>query len=407
MRTRNRVALALVLAACWPDALPAQEPTEQQIVDAIVRDGPQARAIRAASDVVALEQAARLVFPNPTASYARESAGFTEFLQAEQRLPPFGVRKALERAGVAAREAAEAERDARLWQLRIDAHGGLARLCAAEERRQAAESLVKSVAQLGSVLATREQEGEGSRFDRVRAQQELIDARQLVVAAQVDVADARSAIAAMLPPGMPLPDAVPPPGGLRAMTAMESVDALAARAATGRAELRALSAAAERFSFEADVARRMTGIAPVVSGGLKRADDAGERRAGGVVGVGLTLPLFNRGTREAARWSADSERTQLERTALETAIRADIVRAAESIAIRRQASEAVAASLASADDLIAMADVAYREGEIGVLQLLDAYRTAGRARERAVDAKLNLRLAQIALERAVGVTLWP
>jgi cobalt-zinc-cadmium efflux system outer membrane protein len=77
------------------------------------------------------------------------------------------------------------------------------------------------------------------------------------------------------------------------------------------------------------------------------------------------------------------------------------------LALRRQAGEAVAASLASADELIAIADVAYREGDIGILQLLDAYRTAARAREHGVAAGLNLRLAQIALERAVGVTLWP
>jgi len=54
-----------------------------------------------------------------------------------------------------------------------------------------------------------------------------------------------------------------------------------------------------------------------------------------------------------------------------------------------------------------MADVAYREGETGILQLLDAYRTRGRAQERAAAAALELRLGEIALERAVGVTLWP
>ena len=64
-------------------------------------------------------------------------------------------------------------------------------------------------------------------------------------------------------------------------------------------------------------------------------------------------------------------------------------------------------SLTSADELVTMADVAYREGEAGILQLLDAYRTRGRAQERAAAAALELRLGEIALERAVGVTLWP
>ena len=53
------------------------------------------------------------------------------------------------------------------------------------------------------------------------------------------------------------------------------------------------------------------------------------------------------------------------------------------------------------------ADVAYREGEIGILELLDATRTATRARLRAIDLRLETRLAAIALQRAVGEIVWP
>ena len=404
MRTPCRVALAVALVACLPSRPHAQERTEQEIVDLIVRDGPQARAIRATSEVVALEQAARRVFPNPAAVYTREGAGFTEFFQVDQALPAFGLRKALERAGVAAREAADAERDARLWQLRSDARDAVGRLRAASERMQAAAALVKLVEGLIEVLSTREREGEGSRFDRVRAQQELVDAQQAVVAAAIEQSEARSALAALLPPGVNVPVNVSP---LTETGRADSIESLIARATAGRAELRALQAAAQRFALEADVARRATGIAPTITGGLKRAEDAGETRAGGVIGVSVALPLFNRGTRDAARWNAERLRADLERASLEADIRGQITRAAEAFALRLQSRAAIAASLSSADELIAIADVAYREGEIGILQLLDAYRTAARARERGVEANLNLRLAQIALERAVGVTLWP
>ena len=54
-----------------------------------------------------------------------------------------------------------------------------------------------------------------------------------------------------------------------------------------------------------------------------------------------------------------------------------------------------------------IAVVAYREGEVGILELLDAARTASRARVRTIDMRLEARLAQIALERAVGDILWP
>src|SRR5688572_19631864 len=311
MPTPCRVALLVALVACMTSGPHAQEPTEQEIVDFIVRDGPPARAIRAATDVVVLEQAARGVFPNPAASYTREGAGFTEFFQVDQALPAFGLRKALERAGVAAREAAEAERDARLWQLRSDAHDAVARLRSASEEMQAAEALVRLVEGLIGVLSTREHEGEGSRFDRVRAQQELVDAQQIVLAAAIERSEARSALAALLPPGVSVPENV---STLTEPRPAESVEALIARATTGRAELRALHAAAQRFLLEADAARRATGIAPTITAGVKRADDAGATRAGGVIGVAVAVPLFNRGTREAARWNAERVRAELERT---------------------------------------------------------------------------------------------
>ena len=60
----------------------------------------------------------------------------------------------------------------------------------------------------------------------------------------------------------------------------------------------------------------------------------------------------------------------------------------------------------AADELVQIAEVAYREGEVGILELLDAIRTASRARTRNIDLRRDARLAQIALERAVGDPLW-
>ena len=82
-------------SACCRHLLAAgQDRTEREIVELIVRDGPQARAIRAEAEVTRREQLARLAYPNPSVTYSREGAGFTEFLQAEQSLPLFGARAA-------------------------------------------------------------------------------------------------------------------------------------------------------------------------------------------------------------------------------------------------------------------------------------------------------------------------
>src|SRR5919109_5611300 len=182
-----------------PSMAAGQDRTEREIVDLIVRDGPQARAIRAETDVTRREQLARLAYPNPSVTYSREGAGFTEFFQAEQSLPIFGTRAALSRAGPAAVAAAEAERDVRLWLLRSDAAAAVARVVAEQARVESTRAQVREVERLIEILHTREREGEGSRFDRLRAEQELRDANQLVTAAVVSLTEARTMLAGMLP----------------------------------------------------------------------------------------------------------------------------------------------------------------------------------------------------------------
>jgi cobalt-zinc-cadmium efflux system outer membrane protein len=144
----------------------------------------------------------------------------------------------------------------------------------------------------------------------------------------------------------------------------------------------------------------------VVSGGLKRADNEGNRERGGVFGVALAVPLFDSGPREAARWTAEGARVAAERVAIEQRVRAEINRAVEALARREQALASAGPDRRAAE-LVTTAEVAYREGEVGILALLDAVRTASRARMRDIGMRLDARLAQVALERAVGEVLWP
>jgi cobalt-zinc-cadmium efflux system outer membrane protein len=368
-----------------------------------VRDGPQAQAIRAESEVTRREQLARLAYPNPSVTYSRESAGFTEFLQAEQSLPIFGARDALSRAGVAATAAAEADRDVRLWRLRSEAATSVARLAADQSRLESAQAQVREVERLIEILRTREREGEGSRFDRLRAEQELRDTRQLMTSAAVSVAEARAVLAAMLPRTAVLTSVSSGPDPRQAAAA--APEALITKASSARAELRALQQLAERATFEGDAARRARRPSPTVFGGLKRADDVAGRDTGAVFGLSVAVPLFDTGGRDAARWTAERARIEAERASIEYRIRGEIAGASEVLALRQTAL--VQEQDGASEELVQIAEVAYREGEAGILELLDAVRTSSRARVRMIDLRLEARLAQIALERAVGDTLWP
>ena len=182
--------------------------------------------------------------------------------------------------------------------------------------------------------------------------------------------------------------------------------ALATQATSTRAELRALRFAAERARGETAVAHAMRGPQPTLTGGVKRADDSGERQRGGLFGVSVSIPLFDTGGREGARWDAEARRIEAERLAIEQRIRAEIAGAAAVLRVRQELLPPTSPP-SSADDLVEMADVAYREGDINIVALLDALRAAARSRIRDIDVRLEARLAQVALERAVGGELWP
>jgi len=403
MPTRAQVCAWIAgFGLVMPSLAVAQDRTEREIVDLIVRDGPQARAIRAEAEVTRREQLARLAYPNPSVMYSREGAGFTEFLQLEQPLRLFGVRAALSRAGVEATAAAEAESNARLWMLRAGAASAVARLIAEQGRLQAAESHARDVERLIDVLRTREREGEGSRFDRLRAEQELRDARQSVTAAAVALAETMAAVSALVPRDTAL-------GRIASVSSTEpapaKLDTLIDRARSTRAELGALVRAGNRADLEGQAARRARLPAPTIFASLKRAEDGSGRERGGVFGLNVSVPLFDAGGREAARWAAERARVDAERVAVEDQIRAEITRASGALALRLTAVSQD--QEAAGDELKRIAEVAYREGEVGILELLDAIRTASRASTRSIDIRLDARLAQIALERAVGDVLWP
>src|SRR5687768_6504066 len=246
-RSQARTWIAGFGLVIAPSLALAQDRTEREIVELIVRDGPQARAIRAESEVTRREQGARLSYPNPFVTYSREGAGFTEFFQAEQSLSLFGAREALSRAGVAATGAAEAERDLRLWLLRSDAAAAVARAVAEQERLESLRAHMREVERLIEILCTREREGEGSRFDRLRAEQELRDTNQVVTSAAVALAEARATISGMLPR-----DALLTTVARSEMAPQPPVplETLFTRARSTRAELRALEQLGQRATFE-------------------------------------------------------------------------------------------------------------------------------------------------------------
>jgi cobalt-zinc-cadmium efflux system outer membrane protein len=389
-----------------------QEWSESQIVERFLMLSPQAQELRARLALTEAEMKTRTVYPNPAVSYSREGAGYNEFFEASQTLPLNGRIRYLRDAGAAAVSVTDANREAVLWSLRSDLRLAFYRMMAAQERARLLSASADEVEQLIRILRQREVEGEGSRYDRLRAEREVAELRTDVVAANALIAATRSRIGGFLPEGTQvqsvrgvLPVSLEPP----------SVEELRARAINARADYRAEQKAFERYKLEEQAARRLRIPEPLVSAGLKRADVtsgmapnpfSNETRTGVVFSLSVPLPVFNSGRYEVARYQAEQEQTTARAAVLARQIQTEIQGAREVLTIRREMLAAYQRTLESAGaELTRITRVAYEEGEVGILELLDSLRVNRLASLRLLELQAGVREALIELERVVGAEL--
>ena len=93
---------------------------------------------------------------------------------------------------------------------------------------------------------------------------------------------------------------------------------------------------------------------------------------------------------------------------LERRIRAEVTGAAETLRLRKSAIEQYRTEVNQAGvDLNRIVRVAYQEGEVGILELLDSYRVTRQALLRLVDLEALAKESQIELDRAVGEEVLP
>ena len=143
--------------------------------------------------------------------------------------------------------------------------------------------------------------------------------------------------------------------------------------------------------------------------GLKRGDVApGRTETSSAVGITIPLPIFNKGQTEVARWRAEQEGATARRDTLERRIRAEVTGAAEALLVRKSAVEQYRTEVNQTGvDLNRIVRVAYQEGEVGILELLDSYRITRQALLRLVDLEALAKESQIDLDRAVGEEVLP
>jgi cobalt-zinc-cadmium efflux system outer membrane protein len=393
-------------------ALLAQEWTESKILEAFDSQSAYSREWRARVAAAEADSVARTRYANPSVSVVREGAGRTEFYQAEQPLLVNGRRTLLRQAGGEAVQATESEGRAGLWQFRTAVRLSFYRVLALERRERILAAGLTEIGEVIRVLTIREQEGEGSRFDRIRAERERADLRSELAIARSVTEQNRAVLTAFLPAGTAVDTLT---GTLAAALPAASLAEIGQRALSSRLDLRALRQRREQFRLEQRGAERLKYPDPVISAGLKRADATVsgplgivDRNANGLVaGISVPLPVFNKGQGETARASAEGELAEARAAILERQVLAAIEGAWRSLSTRVAALAQYERELTPGQELVRIATVAYQEGEIGILQLLDAYRTQRAALLRLLELQALTKESRIELDRAAGEEVLP
>nr|MBA3888984.1 TolC family protein [Gemmatimonadaceae bacterium] len=242
---------------------------------------------------------------------------------------------------------------------------------------------------------------EAARYATVRAEA-MLAARAargalatVVTASDAPVTAARLSLSDTLVAGMPPADA----------------DSLVSLALRSRAVLRALALDAEAAAAGARLTARERTPVPVLTAGFKNESVAqpasGNQSLGGfAAGMSVPLPVFDR--RRGSQDAADAEARRL-RAEVEVQRRKVIREVADAHDAYNVAQEQVAllapALGAEARAALTSAEVAYAEGEVTLVEWLDAVRAYREAESSFAALQGELLVRRAALERAVGAPL--
>jgi outer membrane protein, heavy metal efflux system len=412
MRLAIRLCVAAVLSCAAVSASaqvtgpadPASTLTEDQAIDRLLAHDPGVRALRTRVDEVRAAAVDRARWPDPSVTFNRESVADTSdtFYVGRQELPVSGRLGLLREAGALAEESTDADVRFAIAQRISELRHAFAALLLAQEQEAALREAAAELERLVAMLRTREEAGEGSPYDRMRGARALADLQHELASAGVERARAQGALATYLGAGAQ-PDRVVAAGALQTDAPVPPAEALVEQALSGRLDHRARQLTSTQFETERRAAERLRVPIPTLSAGLKRSGVGELLHTGYQFSVDLGVPLFNRGQAAAAQARAQADRARAEAQALRLEIEADVRTAYTTAVLRRAQVEAYRQSVAdTAEPLVATARVGYEEGELGILELLDATRQAVDARLRSLEASALARRAAIDLDRAIG-----
>lgn len=365
---------------------------------------PALQAARHQVDAAEAAVRSAAAFPNPEFEYLAGPArarmpgvggvGDTHSSSLTQPLDLPGRRGARIAAAGAAFESVQAGQAAFTADLAARVRLRFYELLRRQAEHRAAREDSRLIEDIRGRIALRVETGEAARYELIKADAEMLHAQKAVVAAGLRVEQARLNLRQLIGPALSadfeiegalvaVPE-LPPLAELRAELARQNPELARARAETRRAE--------RQLEFEK--AQRWPNLA------LKASRDEDPELRTTRVGVVLSVPLWDRRSGPVAEASAGLARARSELDEREFSVVQMLEVAYQQYEIAQTQAVALESGIVRrAQEALKVAEAAYRFGERGILEVLDAQRVFRAVRNELIAARYELAAAWAEIER--------
>lgn len=245
-----------------------------------------------------------------------------------------------------------------------------------------------------SRIALRVETGEAPRFELIKADAEMLNAQKTAQAAEFRVEQARSLLRQSVGGALPADFVVA--GDLSNVPDLQPIDGLRQQLAEISPDLARVRAEMARAQHQLDLERRQRWPSLALKASVDEDPDARASK----LGVVVSIPLWNRRSGPVGEAAAQLSRARHELAAQEFSLGLQLEVAYQQYEIAQSQVTALEGGIVrQAEAALKVAESAYRFGERGFLEVLDAQRVYRAARAELIAARYELASAWVDIER--------
>ncbi|WP_130392691.1 TolC family protein [Cupriavidus agavae] len=241
--------------------------------------------------------------------------------------------------------------------------------------------------------------GEAPRYELIKADTELLAAQKTLQTAELRVAQAKNSLRQQVGGSMPADFALQ--GSLSNTPAVPDLAVLRDTLQANNAELAQRRSELERAQLGVDYQRSLRWPEVAVRAVTDRQPDNNVNQ----IGLVMTIPLWDRRSGPVGEATAQATQARTALEAREFELTQELSNAYQQYEITQAQVTALESGIVrEAESALGVAEAAYRFGERGILDYLDAQRVLRNARNELITAQYELQVAAIQIEKLMSAT---